>query len=70
MKDEIGVTFSTHVSAEKSVHNFSGKPEGKRELGKSGHSWEDSIKIKWPFFLGIFGDICSKISDGSQRREL
>jgi hypothetical protein len=30
---------------------------------------EASIE-KWPFFLGIFGDICSETTDGSKRRDL
>ena len=41
----MGGTCSTY-GGEQSVYRFSvGKPEGKRQLGRHRHRWEDNIKV-------------------------
>jgi hypothetical protein len=41
----MGGACRAHGREEKCVQNFDWKPEGKRQLGRRRHRWEDNIKM-------------------------
>jgi hypothetical protein len=41
----MGGACSTHGAKRNAYRILVGKPEGKRPLGRSGHRWEDNIKM-------------------------
>ena len=41
----MGETCSAYGGEERRIHGFCGKPDGKRQLGKPRHRWEDNIKM-------------------------
>jgi hypothetical protein len=53
--NEMGRAFSTYWVEERYIQGFVGKPEFKRQLGRSTRRW--GIILKWIFknFRGVFG---------------
>ena len=41
----MGRTGNTYGAIQKCIQSFSGKPEGKRPLGRPRRRWEDNIKM-------------------------
>jgi hypothetical protein len=47
-KTEMGRTCGTYGGEERCIQGFSGKPEGRRPLGRPRRRWEDNIKMDLP----------------------
>jgi hypothetical protein len=44
-KNEMSEACSMYAGGERRVQGFGWKPEGKRQPGRTGHRWEDNVKI-------------------------
>jgi hypothetical protein len=44
-EDEMGRACSTNEGDEECIHDFGGRPEGKRLLGRPRRRWVDNIKM-------------------------
>jgi hypothetical protein len=60
-----------HMGKDRGVHRvLVGKPEGKRQLGRSRHRWEDNIKMDFQEVVGGRGDWMELAQDRDRWRAL